>query len=114
MTGIAWSDTKVLPYHRPIVFGCRGVVLSRYSIRSEWGALSKVSFREAEQPGRNKSMSIAQPAITPELPPVSVLPPVPLRWPDESSETMVGVVDGATAVPNLSHASWKLEGSKEE
>jgi len=28
MRGIAWSNTKVLPYHRPIVFACAGVVLS--------------------------------------------------------------------------------------
>ena len=32
-------------------------------------------------------MSIAESAITPELPPVSMLPPVPLRRPGEHSET---------------------------
>jgi len=59
-------------------------------------------------------MTTAQSAITREIPPVSVLPPVPLRRPGERCETMVGVVDGATAGPNVSRASWKRENGKEE
>ena len=59
-------------------------------------------------------MSIAQSAITPELPPVSVLSPVSLRSPGERSETMVGVVDDPSVGPNVSHASWKREDGKEK
>src|SRR5262249_7189904 len=59
-------------------------------------------------------MSIAQSAITPELTPVSVLPPVPLKGLGERYHAMFGVVDGATGGPNVSRASWKLEGGKEE
>src|SRR6516164_9863659 len=59
-------------------------------------------------------MSIAESAIRPELPPVSVLPPVALRCPGEHSETTVSAVDGATAGPNVSRASWKREDGKEE
>jgi len=59
-------------------------------------------------------MSIAQPAITPELPPASVLPPVSLRSPGERSETMVGAVDGPSVGPNASRASWKREDGKEK
>ena len=59
-------------------------------------------------------MSIAQSAITPELPPVSVLSPVPLRSPGERSETMVGVVDDPSVGPNVSRASWKREDGKEK
>src|SRR6516164_2841126 len=50
-------------------------------------------------------MSIAESAIRPELPPVSVLPPVALRCPGEHSETTVSAVDGATAGPNVRSAS---------
>ena len=40
-------------------------------------------------------MSIAEPAITPELPPMSMLPPVPLRRPGERCETVAGNGDRA-------------------
>jgi formate hydrogenlyase transcriptional activator len=59
-------------------------------------------------------MSIAQSAITPELPPVSVLPPVPLTGPGERSETMVPIVGGPTVRPNVSRAPWRRENGKEE
>jgi formate hydrogenlyase transcriptional activator len=59
-------------------------------------------------------MSIAQSAITPELPSVSVLSPVSLRSPGERSETMVGVVDDPSVGPNVSRASWKREDGKEK
>jgi len=57
-------------------------------------------------------MSIAQSAITPKLPAVSVLPPVSLRWPDERSDTMVRVGNGATG-SSVNYASWRLEDGKE-
>jgi len=42
-------------------------------------------------------MSIAESAIPPELPPMSVLSPVPFRHPGECSETRAGNVERATA-----------------
>ena len=59
-------------------------------------------------------MSIAESAIPPQLPPVSVLPPVPLRRPDELSETMSGNIHRETAEPNINRASWKREAGKEK
>jgi formate hydrogenlyase transcriptional activator len=59
-------------------------------------------------------MSIAQFAITPELPPASVLAPVPLRRPGEHSESMFDVVQVATAGPDVSRASLKREDGNEE
>jgi formate hydrogenlyase transcriptional activator len=58
-------------------------------------------------------MSIAQSAITPELPPVSALPPVSLRHSGECSETRAGNVDRATAGPNLDRG-WKEEDGSEQ
>jgi hypothetical protein len=51
-TVIVGADTKVLPYHRPIVFAFGDVVLSRYSIDPIRRA-QKEFFRQAQQPGRN-------------------------------------------------------------
>ena len=59
-------------------------------------------------------MSIAESAIPPQLPPVSDLPPVPLRRPDELSETMAGNIHRETAGPNINRASWKREAGKEK
>jgi formate hydrogenlyase transcriptional activator len=59
-------------------------------------------------------MSIAESAITRELPHVSVLPKVPLRRPDEHSGTMVGNVDRATAGLKTNRASCKEEEGREQ
>jgi formate hydrogenlyase transcriptional activator len=59
-------------------------------------------------------MSIAESAITRELPPVSVLPQVPLRRPGEYSETKAGNVERATAGLNISRASWKEKDGREQ
>ena len=58
-------------------------------------------------------MSFAESAITPELPPVSVLPPGPLRHPG-LSETMAGNVDRATAGANINRACWKDKDGREQ
>jgi transcriptional regulator with GAF, ATPase, and Fis domain len=58
-------------------------------------------------------MSIAESAITPELPPLSVLPQVPSRRPGEHSETMAGNVDRGRAALNINRASWKGEDGRE-
>jgi len=59
-------------------------------------------------------MSTAYSAITPQLPPLSVLPPVPVRRPGEYSETMAGNVDRAIAGLNLNRVSWKEDKGKEK
>jgi transcriptional regulator with GAF, ATPase, and Fis domain len=59
-------------------------------------------------------MSIAHSAITPELSPVSVLPPVPVRRPGDHSETMASNVDRATAGPNIKRACWKDEDGRKQ
>ena len=59
-------------------------------------------------------MSIAESAIRPELPPVSVLPQVPLRRTGTHSETIAGNVDRATAGPNINRACWKDEDGREQ
>jgi formate hydrogenlyase transcriptional activator len=60
------------------------------------------------------SMSIAGFAITPELPPVSVLPQLPLRLPGDHSETMSGDADRLTAELNTNRVSWKEEDGTEQ
>jgi formate hydrogenlyase transcriptional activator len=55
-------------------------------------------------------MSIAESAITPQLPAVSVLPQVPFRLPDARSETIANDVDRATAELNVNDAFWNEEG----
>ena len=59
-------------------------------------------------------MSIAEPAITTELPAMSVLPQVPLRRPGEHSETMTAGVDRVTAGLNLNRAPWKEKDDGEQ
>jgi formate hydrogenlyase transcriptional activator len=71
-------------------------------------------FRNEEAAREEHPMSIAESAIHPQLPPVSVLPPVPLRRPDELSATMAGNIHRETAKPNINRASWKREAGKEE
>jgi len=58
-------------------------------------------------------MSIAQSAITPELPAVSVLPSAPLRGSVERSKSVVGAVDRTTGGPNVSRTSWELQDGNE-
>jgi len=54
-------------------------------------------------------MSIAPSAITPQLSPLSGLPPVPVRRPGEHSGTLAGNLDRATAGLNISPVPWKEE-----
>ena len=56
-------------------------------------------------------MSIAESAITRELSPVSVVPPLSLRRPGERSETMAGNVDRTTA-GHINHGSRKQDDGK--
>src|SRR5215469_11286246 len=53
-------------------------------------------------------MNIAESAIRHELP-ASMLPLVPVRCPDEHSETNAGKVDRAAAAMNINRASWQEE-----
>jgi formate hydrogenlyase transcriptional activator len=53
-------------------------------------------------------MSIAESAITPQLPPVNVLPQVTLRPPGDHAETIAGNVDRVTAELNVSRARLEL------
>jgi formate hydrogenlyase transcriptional activator len=55
------------------------------------------SFCDKETDREEHSMSITESAIAPELPAVSVLSPMPLRHPGESSETMAGNLEHVTA-----------------
>jgi len=57
-------------------------------------------------------MSIAGFAITPELPPVSVLPQLPLRLPRDHSDPISNNVDRETAALNANRAPWEKD-SKE-
>ena len=59
-------------------------------------------------------MSIAQSAITPELSPTSLLPPVPIKRLGEHSETIAGKADRAAAALNVCNTSWKAEERKEQ
>jgi len=54
-------------------------------------------------------MSIAESAITPQLP-RSVLPQVPFRLPDARSEAIAGNVDRPTAELNINDAFWNEKG----
>ena len=55
------------------------------------------------------AMSIPGFAIMPELPPVSAPPQMPLRVPDDHSETMPGDVDRVTAELNIGRAYAREE-----
>jgi len=59
-------------------------------------------------------MSIAGFTITPQFPPVSVLPKPPLRLPGDHSETMPGDVHRVTAELNANRVSSKVEGGREQ
>ena len=59
-------------------------------------------------------MSIAPSAITPQLSPLSVLPPVPMRRPGEHDETIAGKVDRAVAVLNVNCESWNDKDRREQ
>jgi len=59
-------------------------------------------------------MSISGFPITPESPPVSVLPRLPLGLPGEHWETMAGNVDHLTAEQDANRVSWKEEDGREQ
>jgi formate hydrogenlyase transcriptional activator len=65
----------------------------------------RFQFRNEEIAGEEHPMTIAESVIPAQLTPVSALSPVPLRCPDERSETIVSVADDGTAGPNVSRAS---------
>jgi len=54
-------------------------------------------------------MNTAESAIRPELPPVSMLPPVPVRHPGEHAEAIPGKVDRAAVALNINRSSWEEE-----
>ena len=60
-------------------------------------------------------MSIAESAIRPELPPMSTLPPAPMRRPGEHCETVAGDADRAIAGRDINRrASWEKEAGREQ
>src|SRR5499433_4615015 len=59
-------------------------------------------------------MNTAEAAIRPELPPVSMLSPVPVRSPGEHSEAIPGKVDRAAEALNINRSSWEEEDPREQ
>jgi formate hydrogenlyase transcriptional activator len=76
-------------------------------------AQQKFFKKEAEMVGGNV-MNTAESVVRPELPPVSMLAPIPVRRPGEHSESVAGTVDRPGAALNINRVCWKEENRREQ